>query len=103
MLRLQYALTTWFNGVQESKALALVLVLLSKEHSAMQLLVLVAAKANTNMANKFTRFLTDVFSGLTNPKGRVGNYTHATRLFIDDNFRLAPKNKFNYFVRFEID
>jgi hypothetical protein len=55
------------------------------------------------MANKFTRFLTDVFSGLTNPKGRVGNYTHATRLFIDDSFRLAPKTKFNYFVRFEID
>jgi hypothetical protein len=50
MLRLQYALTTWFNGVQESKALALVLVLLSKEHSAMQLLVLVAAKANTNFS-----------------------------------------------------
>jgi len=55
------------------------------------------------MANKFTRFLTDVFSGLTNPKGRVGNYTHATRLFIDDNFRLAPKNKFNYYLRIELD
>lgn len=55
------------------------------------------------MANKFTRFLTDVFTGLTNPKGRVANYTHATRLFIDDSFRLAPKTKFNYFVRFEID
>lgn len=55
------------------------------------------------MANKFTRFLTDVFTGLTNPKGRVANYTHATRLFIDDNFRLAPKNKFNYYLRIELD
>jgi hypothetical protein len=55
------------------------------------------------MANKFTRFLTDVFTGLTNPKGRVSNYTHATRLFIDDNMRLAPKTKFNYYVRFELD
>jgi len=55
------------------------------------------------MANKFTRFLTDVFSGLSNPKGIVGNYTHATRLFIDDTLRLAPKNKFSYFLRFEID
>ena len=55
------------------------------------------------MANKFTRFLTDVFTGLTNPKGRVANYTHATRLFIDDNFRLAPKNKFNYYLRVELD
>jgi hypothetical protein len=55
------------------------------------------------MANKFTRFLTDVFTGLTNPKGRVANYTHATRLFIDDNFRLAPKTKFNYYLRIELD
>jgi len=55
------------------------------------------------MANKFTRFLTDVFTGITNPKGRVANYTHATRLFIDDNFRLAPKTKFNYYLRIELD
>ena len=55
------------------------------------------------MANKFTRFLTDVFSGLTNPKGIVGNYQHATRLFLDDGYRLAPKTKFNYYVRFELD
>ena len=55
------------------------------------------------MANKFTRFLTDVLAGASNPKGRVGNYTHATRLFIDNNFALAPKTKFNYYVRFELD
>ena len=55
------------------------------------------------MANKFTRFLTDVFTGITNPKGRMANYTHATRLFIDDNFRLAPKTKFNYYLRIELD
>jgi hypothetical protein len=55
------------------------------------------------MANKFTRFLTDVFTGLTNPKGRVANYTHATRLFVDDGLRLAPKTKFNYFLRIELD
>ena len=55
------------------------------------------------MANKFTRFLTDVFTGLTNPKGRVANYTHATRLFIDDNLRLSPKTKFNYYLRIELD
>ena len=55
------------------------------------------------MANKFTRFLTDVFTGLSNPKGRVANYTHATRLFIDDNYRLSPKHKYNYYVRIELD
>lgn len=59
------------------------------------------------MANKFTRYLSDFGSGfmtgLTNPKGLVSNWQHATRLFIDDTMRLAPKHKFNYFVRFEID
>ena len=33
----------------------------------------------------------------------MGNYTHATRLFIDNTLRLAPKTKFNYYVRFEMD
>lgn len=55
------------------------------------------------MANKFTRFLTGVGQGLTNPKGIVGSYQHASRLFIDDTMRLAPRTKFNYYVRFEID
>jgi len=55
------------------------------------------------MANKFTRFLTGFTSGLTNPKGISSDYRHASRLFIDDTFRLAPRTKFNYFVRFEID
>ena len=55
------------------------------------------------MANKFTRFLTDVFTGITNPKGLVANYQHATRLFIDDTLRLAPRTKFNYYLRVELD
>lgn len=55
------------------------------------------------MANKFTRFLGDFATGLTQPKGIMGNYTHATRLFIDNTLRLAPKTKFNYYVRFEMD
>lgn len=55
------------------------------------------------MANKFTRFLTGVGTGITNPKGLVGNWQHATRLFIDDTYRLSPRTKFLYYVRFEID
>jgi hypothetical protein len=55
------------------------------------------------MANKFTRFLTGALEGATNPKGVMGNFTHATRLFIDDTFRLAPRTKFLFYVRFEID
>jgi hypothetical protein len=55
------------------------------------------------MANKFTRYLGSFVSGLTNPKGIVGNYRHATRLFVDDTFRLSPRTKFNFYVRFEIN
>lgn len=55
------------------------------------------------MANKFTRFLTGVGSGLTNPKGLMANWTHATKLFIDDTYRLSPRTKFMFYVRFEID
>ena len=53
--------------------------------------------------NKFTRFLTGVGTGLTNPKGIVSNWQHATRLFIDDTYRLAPRSKFLFYVQFEID
>lgn len=55
------------------------------------------------MANKFTRYLSSFVDGATNPKGLVSNWRHATRLFIDDSFRLSPKTKFNYYVRFELD
>jgi hypothetical protein len=55
------------------------------------------------MANKFTRFLSQVGTGLINPKGNMGNFQHATRLFVDDTYRLAPRTKFMYYVRFEID
>ena len=55
------------------------------------------------MANKFTRFLTGVGAGILRPKGLPANWQHATRLFIDDTYRLSPRTKFNYYVRFEID
>ena len=55
------------------------------------------------MANKFTRFLTGVSEGILNPKGQQANWQHATRLFIDDSFRLAPRTKFLYYVSFELN
>jgi hypothetical protein len=55
------------------------------------------------MANKFTRYLSSFVDGVTNPKGLVSNWRHATRLFIDDTMRLSPRTKFNFYVRFEID
>jgi len=55
------------------------------------------------MANKFTRFLSGVGEGILTPKGQMANWQHATRLFVDDTYRLAPRTKFNFYVRFEID
>ena len=55
------------------------------------------------MANYFTRFLTGVAEGILNPKGQQANWQHATRLFIDDTMRLAPRTKFNYYVHFELN
>lgn len=55
------------------------------------------------MANYFTRFLTGVSEGLLNPKGQQANWQHATRLFIDNSFRLSPKTKFLYYVRFDLN
>lgn len=55
------------------------------------------------MANKFTRFLTGVQEGLLTPKGQQANWQHATRLFVDDTMRLAPRTKFLFYVRFELN
>lgn len=55
------------------------------------------------MANYFTRFLTGVGEGILNPKGQMSNWQHATRLFVDDTMRLAPRTKFLFYVRFEIN
>lgn len=52
------------------------------------------------MADKsIGQFITDI----SNPKGNVADFRHASRLFADDSFRLAPKSKFNYHVSFSID
>jgi len=55
------------------------------------------------MANKFNKFLGDILSGFLDPKGNLGDYQHASRLYVDDTFRLAPKNKFLYYVVFNIN
>jgi hypothetical protein len=59
------------------------------------------------MANKFTRYLSGFGNGLvagaTNPKGDMGNWRHATRLFVDNTYALAPRHKFNYYVRIELE
>jgi hypothetical protein len=55
------------------------------------------------MANKFTRFLQGVGDGLLNPKGQLGDWRHASRLFVDNTYRLSPRTKFLFYVQFEID
>lgn len=54
------------------------------------------------MASKFTRFLDNFFGGVTNPKGTLGDFQHAQRLYIDNAMRLAPKTKFLSFVNFNL-
>jgi hypothetical protein len=53
------------------------------------------------MANAFTNFLGQVITGggATNVK----DYSHASRLYVDDYFRLAPKAGFLYYVKFNIN
>lgn len=59
------------------------------------------------MASPFIRYLSGfasgLGSGLTHPKGQMGNWTHATRLYVDNNYALAPRTKFSYYVRIELD
>jgi len=55
------------------------------------------------MANKLSGFLNGVVSGATNPKGICANWKHATRLFVDDTYRLSPRNKFLFYVHFDIN
>jgi len=52
------------------------------------------------MASKGLRQLV---GGLLNPKGNLGDFRHAARLFTDDSFRLLPKSKFLFHVYFRIN
>lgn len=55
------------------------------------------------MAKFFKNFLSNVGQGVTNPKGNLGDFQHANRLFVQSNYRLAPKQKFLYHVVFNIN
>ena len=62
------------------------------------------------MANKFTRYLLGdgnfgkgLLGGITKPKGIMADWQHASRTFVDDTFRLAPRHKFLYYVVFDIN
>ena len=55
------------------------------------------------MANIFSGFLDNLVNGALSPKGDMADYTHAARLYTDDNFRLAPKQKFLYHVTLNLN
>ena len=55
------------------------------------------------MASIFNGFLDNIVNGALSPKGNMADWTHAARLFTDDNFRLAPKQKFLYHVTLNLN
>src|SRR5210317_2153935 len=55
------------------------------------------------MANKYNGFFDSLAGGALNPKGTLGDFAHAARLYTDNNHALAPKTKFLYHVFFDIN
>ena len=45
------------------------------------------------MANPFSGFFDNLINGALSPKGNLGDYSHASKTFVDGNMRLAPKLK----------
>lgn len=50
-----------------------------------------------------SKVISQLVAGATNPKGNLGDFAHASRLFVDADMRLAPKVKFLYHVSFFIN
>ena len=43
----------------------------------------------------FNGFLGQLADGVLSPKGNLGDYAHASRLFVTENQKLAPHQKFH--------
>lgn len=50
----------------------------------------------------FDGFFDNLQNGVLNPKGNLADWQHAERLYVNNNFKHAPKSKFLYHVRFFI-
>lgn len=48
----------------------------------------------------FDGFFDNFQNGIQNPKGNLGDWQHADRLYVNGNFKHAPKSKFLYHVTF---
>ena len=55
------------------------------------------------MASIFNGFLDNIVNGALSPKGNMADWAHAARLFTDNEFRLAPKQKFLYHVTLNLN
>lgn len=55
------------------------------------------------MANFLSGFLDNAEKGLLNPKGTLGDFQHAAKLYNDTYFQLSPKVKFLYHVVLNIN
>jgi len=55
------------------------------------------------MASIFNGFLDNLVNGALTPKGNMADWAHAARLFTDNEFRLAPKQKFLYHVTLNLN
>ena len=51
----------------------------------------------------FLGFLDSLAEGALSPKGNLGDYAHASRLFVTENQKLAPHQKFLYHCFFQMD
>jgi len=47
--------------------------------------------------------INNLLTGFTNSLPGMKDYQHASRLYLDNNYRLAPKNKFLFYVVFNLD
>lgn len=52
------------------------------------------------MASKFNGFLDNLANGVLSPKGNMADWQHASRLYVVDNLKHAPKLGFLYHVTF---
>jgi len=55
------------------------------------------------MADKFNSFYDSLQNGILGPKGNLADWQHASRLFVSNSLRLAPKNKFLFHCAFTLD
>ena len=55
------------------------------------------------MANPFNGLFDNLLNGALSPKGNLGDYQHASKVFVEGNMRLAPKLKHLYHVVLNIN